>query len=84
MEFPLNVAIAGVITMIFFTRELRFTLPDIEVVNEISNLKNSPYRVREICLLAEAIVLVLRMLALFCQMKKMLRTRQKRVRKKIS
>lgn len=39
MEFPLNVAIAGVITMIFFTRELRFTLPDIEVFNEISNLK---------------------------------------------
>lgn len=38
MEFPLNVAIAGVI-MIFFTRELRFTLPDIEVFNEISNLK---------------------------------------------
>ena len=39
MEFPLNVAIAGVITMIFFTRELRFTLPDIEVFHEISNLK---------------------------------------------
>ena len=73
--------------MIFFHGRSSFCSHWHGIIFWNKQLYNHPYRVQEICLLTEAtaqeIMVLLRMLEPCCQMEKLLRTCQKREKKKI-